>query len=116
MNSLQTLTDEVRRFRDARDWAQFHTLPDLLVSLSLESAEALEVVQWRTRQGHELMLDAAQRDHLGEELADILAYLLAAADKAGIDLEAAFFDKMHKNALKYPVDKASGRADKYHEL
>lgn len=113
---LQALLKAVQEFRDARDWQPFHTLPDLLVSLSLECAEALETVQWRTREGHDLQLSDAQREHLGEELADVLAYLLAAADKAGIDLEAAFFDKLRKNALKYPVEAARGRADKYHQL
>lgn len=113
---LQPLLDAVLAFRDARDWQQFHTLPDLLVSLSLECAEALEVVQWRTRQGHELQLDAPQREHLGEELADVLAYLLVAAHTADIDLEAAFFDKLRKNAVKYPVAAARGRSDKYDEL
>lgn len=113
---LQPLLDAVLAFRDARDWQQFHTLPDLLVSLSLECAEALEVVQWRTRQGHDLQLDDTQREHLGEELADVLAYLLVAAHKADIDLAAAFFDKLQKNAIKYPVATSHGRSDKYHDL
>lgn len=113
---LQPLLDAVLAFRDERDWQQFHTLPDLLVSLSLECAEALEVVQWRTRQGHALQLGADQRAHLGEELADVLAYLLVAAHTADIDLEAAFFDKLRKNAVKYPVATARGRSDKYDEL
>lgn len=103
-------------FRDQRDWQQFHTLPDLLVSLSLECAEALETVQWRTRQGHSLELSENQREHLGDELADVLAYLLAAADKAGINLEQAFFRKLQKNADKYPPDKAHGRSEKYDAL
>lgn len=113
---LQPLLQAVLAFRDERDWQQFHTLPDLLVSLSLECAEALETVQWRTRQGHELQLSEQQRQHLGEELADVLAYLLACAHKADIDLEAAFFDKLRKNAQKYPVASARGRSDKYHQL
>lgn len=116
MSQLQPLLDAVLQFRDERDWAQFHTLPDLLISLSLETAEALETVQWRSREGHALSLKPEQKEHLAEELADILAYLLAAAHKADIDLEAAFFEKMQKNALKYPVDKALGRSDKYHDL
>jgi len=116
MSTLQPLLDAVLQFRDQRDWGQFHTLPDLLISLSLETAEALETVQWRSREGHELKLSAPQQEHLAEELADILAYLLAAAHKADIDLEAAFFKKIEKNALKYPVEKALGRSDKYHDL
>lgn len=113
---MRPLLEAVLAFRDARDWQQFHTLPDLLVSLSLECSEALEVVQWRTRQGHALQLEASQRQHLGEELADVLAYLLLAAHSADIDLEAAFFDKLRKNAAKYPVALARGRSDKYDEL
>lgn len=102
MSSLAELTDLVRQFRDQRNWAGFHTLPDLLISLSLETAEALEIVQWRAREGHALQLSAEQHQHLGEELADILAYLLLAADRAGVDLEQAFRQKQLKNAQKYP--------------
>ena len=102
----------VIRFRDDRDWRQFHTPKDLAISLSLEAAELLEVFQWS---GKDLeCLD--KLDRIREELADVLSYCVLMADVCGLDLDEILNAKVDKNAAKYPVEKARGSAAKYTEL
>ena len=114
---LQALTQALVTFRDARDWAQFHTLRNLIVSLNLESAELLELTQWKSdAEMADLPVDAASREALCDECADVLLYLLLIAENAGIDLEAAARAKLVKNAAKYPADKAWGTSRKYDQL
>ena len=106
---LQALTRALLRFRDERDWAQFHTLRNLIVSLNLEAAELLELTQWKSE---EEMLEISG-EALRDECADVLLYLLLIAEKAGIDLEQAARNKLKKNAAKYPVEKSYGSSRKY---
>ena len=115
--SLRQLTDELLRFRDERNWAQFHTLRHLIVSLNLKTAELLELTQWKSdAEMTALPIDAASREALCDECADVLLYLLLIAENAGIDLEAAARAKLVKNAAKYPADKAWGTSRKYDQL
>lgn len=102
----------VLKFRDDRDWRQFHTPKDLAISLSLEAAEVLELFQWS---GTDLDC-AAKRDRLREELADVLSYCILMADVCGLDLDEIMNEKVSKNEAKYPVEKARGNAAKYTEL
>ena len=102
----------VLRFRDDRDWRQFHTPKDLAISLSLEAAELLEVFQWSGA-------DLECRDKLErirEELADVMSCCVLMADVCGLDLDEILNAKVDKNAAKYPVEKARGSAAKYTEL
>ncbi|MCX8145570.1 MAG: nucleotide pyrophosphohydrolase [Azovibrio sp.] len=115
--NLEDLTQAVLAFRDARDWAQFHGLRHLIVSLNLEAAELLELTQWQSDAEIESLCRApAGREALADECADVLAYLLLLAERAGIDLGQALRQKLVKNALKYPVEKSLGRRDKYTRL
>lgn len=115
--SIQTLTQALLNFRDARDWAQFHTLRNLIVSLNLEAAELLELTQWKSDADMAaLERDEGARAALCDECADVLLYLLLIADKAGIDLEAAARAKLEKNAAKYPIKKCYGSSRKYTQL
>ena len=102
----------VLKFRDDRDWRQFHTPKDLAVSLSLEAAELLEIFQWS---GGDLEC-AGKRDHLKEELADVLSYCILMADVCGMDLDEIMNEKVSKNEATYPVVQARGNAAKYTEL
>lgn len=114
---LAELTEALRRFRDERNWAQFHTLRNLIVSLNLEASEMLELTQWKSdAEMLALLDDPARHEALADECADVLLYLLLIADTAGIDLAAAAREKLRKNAEKYPVDKAWGSSRKYTEL
>lgn len=114
-DSLSYLTGEVLRFRDERDWRKFHNPKDMALSLCLEVAELLELMQWKNGAALESHL-AARRKEVGEELSDILYWTLLIAHDAQIDLSAAFMDKLAMNAIKYPVEKASGSSAKYTEL
>ena len=117
MNDFAALTVTLREFRDARDWKQFHTLRNLITSLSLEAAELLELTQWKSDAEVEVLpADAANHEALSDECADILLYLLLIADTAGIDLMAAARAKLLKNEQKYPVDKFFGSRAKYNQL
>ena len=117
MGDFSALTAAILAFRDARDWRQFHSLRNLIVSLNLEAAELLELTQWKCdAEIDALPADEKLAEALRDECADILLYLLLIADKAGIDLAAAARGKLVKNAAKYPVDKAFGSRAKYTEL
>lgn len=117
MSDFSALTAAILEFRDARDWRQFHSLRNLIVSLNLEAGELLELTQWKSdTEIDALPVDAGSAEALRDECADILLYLLLIADKAGIDLAAAAREKLAKNAAKYPVDKAYGSRAKYTEL
>lgn len=117
MNDFSALTAALREFRDARDWKQFHSLRNLIVSLNLEAAELLELTQWKSDAEVEaLPADLVSREALADECADVLLYLLLVADTAGIDLAEAARAKLAKNAAKYPVDAARGSRAKYTEL
>ncbi|MDR3087369.1 MAG: nucleotide pyrophosphohydrolase [Azoarcus sp.] len=116
-DTLADLSHAVLAFRDERDWAQFHGLKHLIVSLCLEAGEALELTQWKSdAEVDALPLDPASREALADECADVFAYLLLVADKVGIDLGEALRRKLEKNARKYPVHKSHGRRDKYTQL
>lgn len=116
-SELADLTRRLIAFRDERDWRRFHSLKNLIGSVSLEAAELLETVQWRDdREVETAVSDPTFRAKVGEECADILLYLLLICERAGIDLLAAANDKIDKNAAKYPVEKARGNARKYTEF
>ena len=102
----------VLRFRDDRNWRQFHTPKDLAISMSLEAAELLEVFQWSGAD-----LDCPEkRNRLQEELADVLSCCILLADVCGLDLDEIMNAKVSRNETKYPVEKAWGNAAKYTEL
>ena len=102
----------VVKFRDDRNWRQFHTPKDLALSMSLEAAELLEIFQWS---GTDLEC-RDKTDRIREELADILSYCILMADVCGLDLDEIMNAKIDKNEAKYPVEKARGSAAKYTEF
>ncbi|MBP5987538.1 MAG: nucleotide pyrophosphohydrolase [Azonexus sp.] len=117
MGDLKALTVALQAFRDARDWQQFHSLRNLIVSLNLEAAELLELTQWKSdAEVAAIPADPKAAEALRDECADILLLLLLVADKAGIDLIDAAQAKLRKNEDKYPVEKAYGSRAKYTEL
>jgi NTP pyrophosphatase (non-canonical NTP hydrolase) len=113
--TIAQLTDLVLKFREERDWKQFHNPKDQALSLCLEAAELLELMQWRN--GPELDEHLTKnRERLGEELADVLGWVLLLAHDQDIDLSAAFARKIQLNREKYPIEKARGVATKYTDL
>ena len=109
MSEINKITEELRKFRDERDWAQFHNPKDLALALSIEASELLELFLWKSA-------EAADPNKVKEELADVFAYALLLADKYNFDVIQIVHEKIEKNRLKYPIDKARGTAKKYHEL
>lgn len=109
MSDLQALIEELVRFRDEREWAQFHNAKDLAVALNIETSELLEAFLWKDA-------NSADREKVKEELADVFAFALLLADKYNFDVQEIVLEKLRKNAEKYPADKARGNAKKYTEL
>ncbi len=112
---LIELRDRLRAFAREREWHRYHTPKNLAMALIVEAAELAEHFQWLTAEESQSPQDG-KREKIREELADVLIYLVELADTLGIDLAAAARDKIEKNALKYPVEKARGNAKKYDEL
>lgn len=115
MSDLQSLTQSLRDFAQARDWEQFHSPKNLASALSVEAAELLEHFQWMT-EAQSRTLDAGKTAQVAAEAADVLLYLLQLCDKLGIDLAAAARAKLLVNGEKYPVALAQGSSKKYTEL
>jgi NTP pyrophosphatase (non-canonical NTP hydrolase) len=101
-DSLVGLRDALRDFAAARDWEQFHLPKNLAMALIVEAAELVEHFQWLTP-GQSSTLDAEHGRAVGEEIADVLLYLIRLADVLGIDPIEAARAKMLKNAIKYPA-------------
>jgi len=115
--NLQELKDFVQRYCEDRDWDQFHNAKDLATALIIESAELLEHFRYKSEQEvEELFKNPEKREHISEEMADVLFPLLRLAQKYNVDLADVFKRKMEKNAKKYPIDKAKGSNKKYNEL
>jgi len=112
--TIEDLSQQIRNFRDERDWAQFHNPKDMAIAISIEASELLEHFLWK----HPEELDqrvAERRDAIEDEIADIGIYLTELADNLGIDLLAAMSRKIEKNAAKYPAAKVKGSSKKYTE-
>ena len=103
--TLTYLQKRVIAFRDSRDWKQFNNPKDLALSLALEAAEVLEHFQWKatTKEIDEYV--KKHKKEIGEELADVLYWVLTMNHDLGIDMADAFEKKMVKNAKKYPIKK-----------
>ena len=114
---FEELTEQVTAFRDARNWEQFHTLNHLAAGLNIEAGELQELFLWKNDQEAQAFIESAEgKERIGEELADILIYLLYIAKQADIDLPEALKDKLIKNDKKYPVEKSYNSARKYDAL
>jgi len=107
-SSLKSLTRQVLRFRDERNWAQFHTGKDIAMDLSVEAGEVLELFLWKKDED-------VNQEKLKDELGDVFYALLLLADHYQIDLEAALIEKIRKNKEKYPVSKFRNSNRKYNE-
>lgn len=107
----QTLL-ELLKFRDERDWEQFHDSKNLALALSIEASELNELFLWKDKPESEKV----NVDKLKEELADILSFAFLLANKHNLDPFEIVTEKIKKNYEKYPVDKAKGKSDKYTEL
>ena len=108
----QELIDKIIKFRDDRNWSQYHTPKNLAISLSLEANELLELFQWVN--SNEAIENS--KAEIKDELADIIIYSILMADRMDLDIEEIVAKKLKKNNLKYPVNKSYGSNAKYTEL
>jgi NTP pyrophosphatase (non-canonical NTP hydrolase) len=112
MDKYREVIDELIKFRNERDWEQFHDSKNLALAISLEAAELNELFLWK--KGNDV--ENIKLDRLKEELADILSFSFLLAEKHNLDIYEIVLDKIKSNNEKYPVDKAKGTAKKYNEL
>jgi NTP pyrophosphatase (non-canonical NTP hydrolase) len=109
MSDIKEIIHELVKFRNERDWEQFHNSKDLALAISIESAELLELFLWKKAED-------ANIAKVKEELADIFSFAFLLAEKYGFDVKEIVLDKIETNGEKYPVEKAKGTAKKYDEL
>jgi NTP pyrophosphatase (non-canonical NTP hydrolase) len=111
---LNELIETIKTFCEQRDWDQYHNPKDLAIGISTEAAELLDL--FRFKNGEEIQQTITnKREHIEDELADVLFFVLRFAQTNQIDLSSALLHKMEKNALKYPIDKVKGNNKKYNE-
>ena len=116
--NIQVLKDALRKFRDSRDWSQFHDAKNLAEAISIEAGELQEHFLWKDKADvtKKLKEDKVFREEVGEELADIFIFAINFANAVNIDIASIVLDKIDKSNKKYPVDKAKGNATKYNKL
>lgn len=109
---MKSTIENINKFRDERNWRQFHNEKDLAISISIEASELLELFQWKSSEE----TVSNKLSQLKEELADVLIYSLMLADNLDLDVEKIIQDKLNLNAKKYPISKSYGSNKKYTEL
>ena len=112
MSDFQDIVSELVKFRDERQWAQFHDSKNLAVAISIEAAELNELFLWKDTEAAEQV----DKERISEELADILSFCFLLADKHHLDVKEIVLEKIKINGQKYPIDKSKGTAKKYTEL
>ena len=105
---MQKTLERIKKFRDDREWKQFHTPSNLAKAISIESGELLEEFLWDN--------DNFNLQNVKEELADVMIYCIHKANALDVNIEDIINMKMDKNEMKYPVEKAKGKSNKYTEL
>jgi len=110
--NIKKIQKQLSDFADERDWNQFHNPKNLAMALSVEASELVEIFQWLTPEQSEAIMNTNEGEHVKEEIADVMIYLIRLADKLNVDLEDAVADKIVKNGEKYPVDTSKGSTTK----
>ena len=109
MKDIEEILQALLIFRNERDWEQFHNPKDLAIAINIEAGELLELFLWKNA-------DEANTEKVKEELADIFAFAILLAEKYKFNVKEIVLEKIHRNAEKYPIEKAKGTAKKYNEL
>lgn len=105
---MEKAIKEIIKFNEERDWHQYHAPVHLAKSICIETGELLECFQWND--------DNYDKEHVCEELADVMNYCILMANQLGVNMEEILLDKLKKNEIKYPVEKAKGKSEKYNKL
>jgi NTP pyrophosphatase (non-canonical NTP hydrolase) len=109
MKESEEITQALLKFRNERDWEQFHNPKDLALAVNVEAGELLELFLWKKA-------EEVNKEKIKEELADVFAYAFLLAEKYQLDVKEIILQKIKKNGEKYPVEKSKGNAKKYNEL
>jgi len=109
MKETEEIIQALLRFRNERDWEQFHNPKDLALAINVEAGELLELFLWKNS-------EEANKEQVKEELADVFAFAFMLAEKYNFDVKEIVLEKIRRNAEKYPIEKAKGSAKKYNEL
>jgi dCTP diphosphatase len=115
ISEVREIIEKIKKFRDERDWMQFHDPKNMSISIIIEAAELLEHFQWKTKEEVKKYVEE-NKEEIRDEIADVALYLFELADNLGIDLLNAMEKKLEKNKKKYPVEKAKGKHTKYNKL
>lgn len=115
MSDIQKLTDLIIKFRDARDWKQFHNPKDTSLSLVLEATEVMEHFQWKNKEEMDEYV-LTHKSEISEELADVMYWVLLMSHDLRIDIDKELRKKLEKNEKRYPVSKSKGKHTKYNKL
>ncbi|MBU2639082.1 MAG: nucleotide pyrophosphohydrolase [Nanoarchaeota archaeon] len=114
--NIHELKEKIKKFCEDRDWDQYHGAKELAIGITTEASELLDIFRFKSEEEIEEMFKTEKREHISEEMADTLYFLLRFAQKYNIDLTTELNKKMEKNHLKYPIDKSKGSNKKYTEL
>ena len=109
MKESEEIIQALLKFRNERDWEQFHNSKDLALAINVEAGELLELFLWKSA-------SEANEEKIKEELADVFAFAFMLAEKYNFDVKEIVLEKIRRNAEKYPIEKAKGSAKKYNEL
>lgn len=112
MSDMDEIIKALVKFRDERDWEQFHDPKNLALAISIEAAELNELFLWKTAEN----AVKSDKNKISEELADVFAFAFLLADRMDLDVKEIVLDKIRSNGKKYPVSKSKGSATKYNKL
>ena len=114
--NLGVIKEKLRTFSEDRDWTQYHSPKNLVMALSVEVSELVEIFQWSNSRGIDEINDPKQKEKIKKELADIFNYLVKLIDLLDVDIETEALQKIKENAEKYPIEKVKGKSAKYTDL
>lgn len=109
MKETEEIIRALLKFRNERDWEQFHNPKDLALAINVEAGELLELFLWKNA-------NEAKVEKIKEELADVFAFAFLLAEKYNLDVKEIVLEKINRNGEKYPIEKSKGNATKYNEL
>lgn len=114
-DSIEVLTEEICRFRDARDWRQFHNPKEMAVAICAEAGELLQHFVWQSPEQSTARI-RERKSEIASEMADLAILLFELAANSQVNLAEAVREKLARNESRYPVALAKGSNKKYSEL
>jgi NTP pyrophosphatase (non-canonical NTP hydrolase) len=117
MENIKQIQQKIKKFRDERNWDQYHNVLDLSVAMSIECSEVLELIRFKSREEvNEFLKNVKNKKEFSYELADVFIFLLAICNKTNINIEKAVNEKLKINEERYPIEKAKNNKEKYNKL